>query len=110
VDNQLTSKQGEWIMKQKANFNVMMAICVLGASVLACLSTSLKPSHYGVFFEQDGELIELREQEIFEIPVEQQMGNVQTINDSQPSIIIWRSNTNLDYLEFLKLNQYLGES
>lgn len=99
-------------MKQNPLFNIVLAISVLSASILACsfTDTSPKPSHYGVFFEQNGELIELQEQEIFDIPVEKQMGNAQTISDSQPTIIIWRSNTNLDYLEFLKLNEFLGQS
>jgi hypothetical protein len=103
-------------VQQKHLFNVLLASSMLCISILACSiarpesSQNPKPTHYGVFYEKDGELIELQEQEIFDTPVEKQMGNIQTISDSQPSFIIWRSNTNLDYLEFLKLNQYLGES
>lgn len=114
-----------WRLGQKQFFNILLSISILAISILACSFASpsssqsplpsqpqsLQPSHYGVFFENDGELIELQEQEIsFDIPVENQMGNVQTISASQPTIIIWRSNTNLDYLDFLKLNQYLGQS
>jgi hypothetical protein len=109
-------------VEQKNSFNAVRTTSILGLSILACsfLSPSSsqspessqdpKPSHYGVFFEKDGELIELQEQEIYDIPVENQMSNVQTFSDSRPTFIVWRSNTNLDYLEFLKLNQYLGQS
>jgi hypothetical protein len=97
-------------MKHRPFFNIFLAVSIVGVSMLACLSANPKPPHYGVFFQQNGEWMELQEQEIFTIPVEREMSNSKAISDSQPSIVIWRTETNLDYLELYKLNQYLGQS
>lgn len=112
TEDSIYTKTKQKQIKRKTLVNILFAISILGAAILSCLSTDTKPKppHFGVFFEQNGGLIELQEREIFTIPVEGEIGNAQTISDSQPIIIIWRSNTNLDYLEFYKLNQFLGQS
>jgi tetratricopeptide (TPR) repeat protein len=67
------------------------------------------PSHYGVFVRQNRTLVELQAREIFSIPVESEMENAQTINTSQPIIVIWQDNTNLEYLILYKLGQYISK-
>ncbi len=115
-------------IKSKNNRILFISLGVAGVLLLCCtvalilyfsgifsntpqlLTKDAKPPHFGVFVKQNSELIELQEREIFSITTEGEMANAEVISDSQPIIIVWRNETNLDYLEFVKLNQYLGQS
>ncbi|GEM_PF-1578871 len=95
---------------------ILILCCITVVVVSAIFSRNLPtitkddtPPHYGVFVKQNGDLIELTEIEIYHIPREADIENFETITDSRPIIIVWRDDTDLDYLMFYKLGEYYSQ-
>jgi flagellar basal body-associated protein FliL len=114
-------------VKSKSNKNLLIMLGVAGGLLLCCVvilivvfstvfsksmrsfTNDVKPSHYGIFVKENGSLLELTERQIFSLPIEREIDNSQVLTTSQPTILVWRDNTNLDYFKFYKLGQYLQQ-
>jgi len=99
-----------------SRYRVLLSIVALAllALLAACAANDVnqrteldevKPPYYGVFVKEDNQLTELTEQELFETPRIGEVKNIAQIQSTQPVLIIWQQNTQLDYLDFYKLGQ-----
>ena len=82
----------------------IIAFVVLLTVLTAC-SSSIRPPHNGVFVRQGRDLLELTERELFETPLLGALPDITQIQETQPVLIIWQQDTQLDYLDFYQLGQ-----
>ncbi len=95
---------------------IFFLLCVIGILTILLLTRGKTPAttkqgtgnppHYGVYVKQSGDLIELEEQDLYGVPRIDQVDNVVVIQGPKPVIVYWRSNANLNYLQFYQLSQY----
>lgn len=94
-----------YLHRYAGNRVLVAIVAVVLTALLTSCSEKIKPTHYGVFVKEGGKLIELTERELFETPLLGKVQDIDQIQSSKPEFIIWRQNTQLDYLDFYKLGK-----
>ncbi len=64
-----------------------------------------KPPHYGVYLQNGGKLVELDEKEFFGVPDTYELQNLVAVSDKKPTILVWRRETVLQYLQFFSIDR-----
>ena len=67
-------------------------------------STAQTPPHYGVFLVVGGKLVELDEDQFYGLPHTYDLGSLESISDKKPTILVWRRETQLQYLQFFLID------
>ena len=84
---------------------LFIIVAILVIALLSSCSNNTKPPHYGVFIKEAKDLKELTERELYDTPVIGELKDIEQVQSTEPTFIIWRQNIQLDYLDFYKLGQ-----
>jgi parvulin-like peptidyl-prolyl isomerase len=89
-------------MNKYYNVHLSFVIIVL-LSIFLTSCVESKPPYYGAFIKDGSKYIELAQRDAFGIPSESELEGVELTQNSQPVIILWQPNINLQYLQFFSV-------
>jgi hypothetical protein len=88
----------------------IISLIYISAILFLTACSQKKPPYFGAFLMKNGGFVELTELEIFDITTIADQVNLEITVDSQPVIVLWRPDTDLNSLEFYAINDDINRS